>query len=114
PSHWETKPFEGERLSVIKSAFQKSLEDTEVRGAAVAVLEGAAPISMVMNRNRVEQFIGKAFSEFTLNEEQLSTSSRVPADLKDDLAPIDFLLAELRKKLKVPDEVCALNAMIAP
>lgn len=114
PSHWETKPLEGERLSEIKSAFQESIEDNEVREAAVAVLEGKAPISMVTNRNRVEQFIGKTFSEFTLKDEQLSASSRVPEKLKKDWAPIDNLLEQLKGKLNVPEEVCSLNAVIAP
>tara|TARA_R110002072_G_scaffold146075_3_gene292928 strand:- start:101404 stop:103893 length:2490 start_codon:yes stop_codon:yes gene_type:complete len=114
PSHWETKPLEGERLSEIKSAFQESLENTEVRDAAVAVLEGKAPVSMVTNRNRVEQFIGKTFSEFTLHDEQLAASPRVPENLKEDWAPIDELLGRLRSGLKVPEDVCSLNAVIAP
>ncbi|WP_437186734.1 DEAD/DEAH box helicase [Planctomicrobium sp. SH668] len=114
PSRWETKPLEGERLSEIKSAFQASLEDDEIREAAVAVLEEKAPVSMVKNRNRVEQFIGKTFAEFTLHDGNLSSSSRVPENLKENLVPIDNLLSELRKKLKVPEEVCSLNAVIAP
>lgn len=114
PSHWETKPFEGERLSEIQSAFQECLEDAGVREAAVAVLEGRAPVSMVTNRNRVEQFIGKTFAEFTLHGEQLSDSRRVPVNLKENLARIDNLLVGLRRKLKVPGDVCSLNAVIAP
>lgn len=114
PSSWETKPLEGERLSEIKSAFQTSLEDSKIREAAIAVLDGTAPVSMVTDRNRVEQFIGKTFSEFTLQDQKLSTSNRVPANVRPDMVPLEDRLETLRAQLKVPEEVCFLNAVIAP
>lgn len=114
PSNWEAKPLEGDRLSEIKSAFQSSLQDSQVRDAAIAVLDGSAPVSMVTERTRVEQFIGKAFCEFTLRDEKMSQSSRVPADLQSAMIPLEARLEALRAKLKVPEDVCKLNAVIAP
>lgn len=114
PSTWEAKPFEGERLSDIKSAFQAFVENGTVRDAAVAVLDGTAPVSMVEERNRVEQFLGKAFSEFTLRDVKLSESVRVPADLHAAMVPIETRLEALRSRLKVPEAVCSSNAVISP
>ena len=114
PSNWESKPFDGERLSEIKAAFQISLEDNQVRQAVIAVLDGKAPISLVTDRSRVEQFIGKTFSEFTLEGQELSQTKRVPEELREEVKAIDTRLAELRVRLNVPAEVCSLNASIAP
>lgn len=114
PLSWETQPFDGERLSEIKSAFQSSLEDGQVREAATAVLDNTAPLSMVEQRNRVEQFLGKAFSEFTLQQQRLSDSTRVPENLRSEMAPLDERLEELAKRLNVPSEVCLGNAVISP
>ncbi len=114
PSSWETKPFEGERLAEIKSAFQSFVENDTVREAAIAVLDGTAPVSMVEERNRVEQFLGKAFSEFTLRDQKLSESSRVPTDLHSEMIPIEQRLDILRGQLKVPEDVCSKNAVISP
>lgn len=114
PSSWEAKPFEGERLSEIKSAFQSFVENSTVRDAAIEVLDGTAPVSMVEERNRVEQFLGKAFSEFTLRNLKLSESPRIPTDLQPVMVPIETRLEALRSRLKVPEDVCSMNAVISP
>lgn len=114
PSSWEAKPFEGERLSEIKSAFQSFVENSIVRDAAIAVLDGTAPVSMVEERNRVEQFLGKAFSEFTLRGLKLSESTRIPVELHAEMVPIETRLETLRSRLKVPEDVCSRNAVISP
>jgi superfamily II DNA/RNA helicase len=114
PSSWEAKPFEGDRLSEIKSAFQVFVQDSAVREASIAVLDAAAPIGMVEDRNRVEQFLGKAFSEFTIRNLKLSESPRVPADVRQELVQVDSGLEALRNRLKVPLDVCAKNAVISP
>jgi hypothetical protein len=114
PSSWEAKPFEGDRLSEIKSAFQSFVENGTVRDAAIAVLDGTAPVSMVEERSRVEQFLGKAFSEFTLRDLKLSESARIPTDLHAAMVPIETRLEALRSRLKVPEDVCTKNAVISP
>ena len=114
PSSWESKPFEGDRLSEIKSAFKSIVEDNTVRTAAVAVLDGNAPLSMVSERNRVEQFLGKAFSEFTLRDLKLSESERIPLDVRKEMVPIEQRLEKFRTQLKVPEDVCLKNAVISP
>ncbi len=114
PSSWEAKPFEGDRLSEIKSAFQSSIENSTVRDAAIAVLDGTAPVSMVEERNRVEQFLGKAFTEFTLRDLKLSESSRIPAELHTAMVPIETRLEALRSRMKVPEDVCSKNAVVCP
>ncbi len=114
PSSWEAKPFEGDRLSEIKSAFQSFVENGTVRDAAIAVLDGTAPVSMVEERNRVEQFLGKAFSEFTLRNLKLSESPRIPTDLQPAMIPIETRLETLRSRMKVPEDVCSKNAVVSP
>lgn len=114
PSSWEAKPFEGDRLSEIKSAFQSFVENGTVRDAAIAVLDRTAPISIVEDRNRVEQFLGKAFSEFTLRDLKLSESPRISTDLHTAMVPIETRLEALRSQLKVPEDVCSKNAVISP
>jgi hypothetical protein len=114
PSSWEAKPFEGDRLSEIKSAFQAIVENSTVRDAAIAVLDGTAPVSVVEERNRVEQFLGKAYSEFTLRDVRLSESQRIPNELQQEMVAIETRLDALRAKIKVPDDVCAKNAVVSP
>ena len=114
PSNWDAKPFEGERLSEIKSAFQSFVENETVREATIAVLDGAVPVSMVEQRSRVEQFIGKAFSEFTLRDQKLSESPRIPTDLHAEMVPIEQRLESLRSNLSVPEKVCSNNVSISP
>lgn len=114
PSKWDATPFDGERLSEIKSAFQSSVETSEIREAAVAVLDATAPVGMVENRNRVEQFIGKSFAEFTVAGAKLSESPRIPEELRDEFAELDSQLQDLRSRLRVPEDVCVQNSVIAP
>lgn len=114
PSKWETKPFDGERLTEIRSAFHEIVEDNMVRAAAIEVLDGTAPLFMVQERGRVEQFLGKAFCEFTLRGQKLSESPRVPLDFRTGLIPVENRLIELRKRLSVPEAVCLRNAVISP
>jgi superfamily II DNA/RNA helicase len=114
PDAWPNKPLEGERLAQIKSAFRTSLESEDVREAAQAVLTNAAPLQMVQGRARVEQFLGKAFCEFTLNERKLSESRRAAEPFRASLLAIDNSLQELKQRLRVPPQVCVRNSVVAP
>lgn len=114
PVKWDANPIDGERLSEITSAFRSSVANSQIRDAAIAVLDGTAPVSMVADRNRVEQLLGKAFSEFTLQDQKLSTSSRVPEDAQSAVVPLESRLQQLRSQLKVSEEVCSQNAIITP
>lgn len=114
PENWEASPFTGDRLSEIKSAFVASMEDSTLRNLAASVLDGTTDLYDLPNRNAVEQFIGKAFCEFTLEDKLLSESDRVPAEIRKEMQPIETRLETLKGKLAVPVEVCALNPTIAP
>ena len=114
PSSWVTKPFDGERLSEIKSALQSSLEDANVRAAAVAVLNGALPLSTVTKRSQVEQLLGKAYCEFALRGERLSDSKRLTESVRASVAELDQRLEGMMAILEIPREVCVRNVVISP
>lgn len=114
PESWGSQPFDGAHLSEIKSAFESSLEDEEIREASIAILEGNVPLSMVKRRNAVEQFLGKAFCEFTLKESKLSESPRVPESIREKYQVVDNLLEKLTDVIEVPPEVCNHNSVISP
>ncbi|MEM7811354.1 MAG: DEAD/DEAH box helicase [Planctomycetota bacterium] len=114
PTSWESKPFDGERLSEIKSAFTESIESEQIRETAVEVLVQNAPIEMVTDRIRVEQLLGKSFAEFTAEDKRLSESTRVPEAVRSEVIELDEKLEELRSNLQVPEDLCRLNATIAP
>lgn len=114
PRTWENDPLAGDQLSEMKSSFRANLEDEQVGEALIEVLDGTVPLSKVNNRNRVEQLLGKIFSEFTCQNLNLSQSAYVQDMDRQRLAKVDAKCAIVLNSLQVPREVCRRNTVVSP
>lgn len=114
PTTWEENPLDGPQLSQITSAFRASLADEQVRHDVIAVLDKTGPLNTVIERERVEQVLGKVFSEFTCEDAKVSQSTYAQDADRQHLAQIDQKCKELLDRIDVPIDVCRRNSVISP
>lgn len=88
PSSWEAKPFEGDRLSEIKSAFQSFVENGTVRDAAIAVLMGLLQSQWSKSGVESSSFWERHFLSSPLDL-KLSESPRIPTNIHTAMVPIE-------------------------